>query len=184
MALQPQDRYYFMDAVHPTHNSVLGYCWALRGQRPQVLSNSGRQRLNVLGAYSPLGQAYVGLETTQNINAQTLLQLIEKLEQHQPQGRIILFSDNARYNHARCVHEYLHNTHSRVEMVYLPPYSPNLNLIERLWGFMKDRVLKNQYYETFAAFQQAIQKFFAHLHDYADSLSSLMTENFHILNSD
>jgi len=173
-----------MDATHPTHNPVVGYSWALRGQRPQILSNTGRQRLNVFGAYSPLDQAYVGFETTENINAEALLKLIDQLEKHQPNGRIILFSDNARYNHARSIRDYLQKPECRVEIVYLPPYSPNLNLIERLWGFMKDRVLKNQYYATFAAFQHAIQQFFTHLQDYADDLLSLMTENFQILNSD
>lgn len=180
--LDDTDRYYFMDATHPTHNPVVGYSWALRGQRPQILSNTGRQRLNILGAYSPLDQAYVGFETTENINADALLKLIGQLEIHQPHGRIILFSDNAPYNHARCVRDYLQKPECRVEIVYLPPYSPNLNLIERLWGFMKDRVLKDHYYATFSAFQGAIQHFFAHLQDYATDLQSLLTENFQILN--
>lgn len=180
--LTSAERYYFRDASHPTHNPVVGYSWAVRGQRPQILSNTGRQRLNVLGAYSPLDQAYVGFETTQNINAESLLKLIGQLEQHQPHGRIILFSDNARYNHARCVREYLQKPNCRLQIAYLPPYSPNLNLIERLWRFMKDRVLKNHYYATFAAFQDAIQYFFAHLQEYADALCSLMTQNFQILN--
>ena len=116
-----------MDATHPTHNPVVGYSWAVRGQRPQILSNTGRQRLNVLGAYSPLDQAYIGFETPHNINAESLLKLIDQLEHHQPHGRIILFSDNARYNHARCVREYLQKPECRVEIVYLPPYSPKFN---------------------------------------------------------
>ena len=182
--LESADRYYFMDATHPTYNPVVGYSWALRGQRPHILSNTGRQRLNIFGAYSPLDQAYVGFESTHNINAESLLKWIDQLEKHPVHGRIILFSDNARYNHARSIRDYLQKPDCRVEIVYLPPYSPNLNLIERLWGFMKDRLLKNQYDATFTAFQQAIQHFFAHLHNYANDLLSLMTENFQILNSD
>jgi transposase len=107
--------------------------------------------------------------------------LIELLETHQPEGRIILICDNARYNHARLVRDALAQTHARVELLFLPPYSPNLNLIERLWGFMKERVLRD-YFATFDAFQQAIRHFFAHLDEYADELRSLMTENFQILN--
>jgi transposase len=171
-----------VDGVHPTHNPVLGYSWAARGQRPQVWSNTARQRLNILGAYNSLDQDYVGFESTDNINAQSLIQLISQLETHQPQGRIILICDNARYNHARLVREHLQASASRVEILFLPPYSPNWNLIERLWGFMKDRLLRD-YYPTFAAFQLAIVHFLAHLDDYADELRSLMTENFQILNS-
>lgn len=181
-SLGEQDRYYFVDAVHPTHNPVLGYSWAPRGQRPQVLSNTARQRVNILGAYNPTQQAYVGLETTDNINAQSLINLIQQLEVHQPHGRIILICDNARYNHARLVREHLQARSSRVELLFLPPYSPNLNLIERLWGLMKERILRD-YYPTFTGFQLAISNFFSHLDDYAEDLASLMTENFQILNS-
>jgi transposase len=181
-SLEAQDRYYFVDAVHPTHNPVLGYSWSPRGQRPQVLSNTARQRLNILGAYNPSQQTYVGLETTESINAQSLIDLLRQLETHQPHGRIILICDNARYNHARLVREYLQQTASRVELLFLPPYSPNLNLIERLWGLMKERILRD-YYPTFAGFRQAISTFFSQLDDYADDLASLMTENFQILNS-
>lgn len=180
--LDEADRYYFVDATHPNHTPVLGYQWAPKGQRPKVLTNSGRQRLNILGAYNPREQDYIGFETTDNINAQSMIQLVQQLEAHQPTGRIILICDNARYNHARLLKTYLVETHSRVELIFLPPYSPNLNLIERLWGFMKDRILRT-YYATFAAFQQAIAQFLKSLDRYTDELRSLMTENFQILNS-
>lgn len=181
-SLSEVDRYYFVDATHPTHNPVLGYSWALRGQRPQIRTNTARQRLNILGAYNPLDHDYVGFETLDNINAQSVLRLVEQLESHQPEGRIILICDNARYNHARLVRDYLGTTDCRVEILFLPSYSPNLNLIERLWGFMKDHVLRD-YYATFAAFRNAIAHFFASLDNYAEELRSLMTENFQILNS-
>ena len=180
--LEAEDQYYFVDAVHPTHNPVLGYSWSPRGQRPQVLSNTGRKRLNILGAYNSRKQAYVGFETTDTINALSMIRLIEQLETQQPAGRIILICDNARYNHARLVREHLQTTHSRVELLFLPAYSPNLNLIERLWGFMKERILQD-YYPSFDEFRQAICSFFSQLEDYADALLSLMTENFQILNS-
>lgn len=182
-SLEPADQYYFVDATHPNHTPVLSYQWALKGQRPKVLTNSGRKRVNILGAYNAQNHAYVGLETPDNINAQSMIDLVKRLEAHQPNGRIILICDNARYNHARLLKAYLQVTHSRVELLFLPPYSPNFNLIERLWGFMKKRVLQT-YYETFDQFQQAIQTFFKELDQYADELRSLMTENFQILNSD
>ena len=181
-SLKENDRYYFVDATHPTHTPVLGYGWALKGQRPQVLTNSGRQRLNILGAYTPCGQQYVGFDDTENINAMSMIQLVKLLEAHQPTGRIILICDNARYNHARLLKAYLKDTQSRIELVFLPPYSPNLNLIERLWGFMKKRVLQI-YYPTFEEFSMAIKHFLASLDLYAEELQSLMTENFQILSS-
>lgn len=118
--LENTDRYYYREATHPTHNRVLGYSWVLRGQRPRMLSNTGRQRLNVFGAYSPLDQAYVDFVTPDNSNAWALLKLIDQLEKYQPQGRILLFSHNARYNHARAIRDYPQKPDCRVEIVYLP----------------------------------------------------------------
>jgi transposase len=181
-AAHDQNRYYFVDATHPTHNPVLTYRWALRGHRPPVLTNTARQRLNILGAYCPYNQTYVGLETTQNIDAQSVLELIiQRLETHQPTGHITLILDNARYNHARILRDYV-QSNPRLTLVYLPPYSPNLNLIERLWGFMKKTVLCT-YFPTFEAFCLAIRHFFNHLDLYHSPLDSLLTENFTILNS-
>lgn len=179
-SLKPTDRYYFTDAVHEVHNALPGYGWARSGQRRSVPSNSGRQRFNIVGAYSPQATEYVDLETTENITAQSILELVRKLEALHPEAeRIVLIADNARYNHARVLREYLCG--SRVEMMYLPPYSPNLNLIERLWKFMKKKIRRNRFYATFEQFVMAIRSFFASLSEYADELRTLLTENFEIL---
>lgn len=157
-----------------------GYGWSRRGQRRCVASNTGRQRFNILGAYSPQDTEYVDLETTDNINAESVLQLARKLEALHPESeRIVLIADNARYNHARLLREQL--TESRVEILYLPCYAPNLNLIERLWKFMKKQVKRNHFYATFEQFVTAIKSFFASLSEYTAELTSLMTEHFEIL---
>jgi len=66
----------------------------------------------------------------------------------------------------------------RVRLVYLPPYSPNLNLIERLWKFCKKVLCR--FYQTFSQFTEAIETFFAHLSDYREEIASLMTDNFQL----
>jgi transposase len=87
--------------------------------------------------------------------------------------------DNARYNHARLVSEHIARTN--VELVFLLAYSPNLNLIERLWRFAKGHVMKDTYYETFEEFVAAFDQVLSNLDQYADELASLMTEKFEIL---
>lgn len=157
-----------------------GYAWSRRGQRRCISSNSGRQRFNILGAYSPQDAEYVDLETTENINAESVIQLARKLEALHPEAeRIVLIADNVRYNHARLLREQL--TGSRIEIMYLPAYAPNLNLIERLWKFMKKQVKRNRFYATFEQFVTAIQSFFASLSEYTDELTTLLVENFEIL---
>lgn len=177
--LGPQDRLYHVDAVHPTHNVQVSYVWTKQGQRRRMRSNSGRKRYNILGAYCPADDEYIDIRGTDNVNAQTLQALIDTIRARHPDaGRIILILDNARYNHAKMVREHIEN--SNIELLFLPSYSPNLNLIERLWRFLKDKVLTT-YHESFEKFTGEVDKVLDNLADYADELASLMTENFEIL---
>jgi transposase len=168
----------FADAVHFLHNVHPGCLWAKRGRRPGVCANAGRSRYSVLGAYSAVDGQYVDVATQGSVNALTVLAWIDRLEAAFPEAeRITVYVDNARYFHARLVKAHL--VGKRVRLVYLPPYSPNLNLIERLWKFCKKRVLC-RFYPTFAQFTQAIDAFFADLGRYAEELATLMTDNFQI----
>jgi transposase len=177
--LKPGERLYFMDGVHPMYNVQASYVWAPVGQRPCLPSNSGRQRYNILGVYSPVDGEYLDEQTTASLNAQTVIALGEKIRQSHPDSpRQIIFCDNVRYQHAKIVHEHFAGTN--IEFRFLPPYAPNLNLIERLWKFMKAEVLR-KYYPTFEQFVEAIQNFLRNLRQYAQELATLMTERFEIL---
>lgn len=169
----------FMDATHPLHNPVLGRGWIKRGTRHAIPSNTGRRRLNINGAINiETMSAHVRFDET--IDAASTIALFKQLEEHYPSAkRIIVICDNARYYKSRLVSEYLEQ--SRIAMLPLPAYSPNLNLIERFWKFFKRQVLYNQYYETFALFKQACQAFFANLDQHVPDLRRLMTEKFQII---
>ena len=105
---------------------------------------------------------------------------LKKLEQKNKSLRcIFVVADNARYYRNRQVKAFLET--SKVKIIFLPPYSPNLNLIERLWRFLKKIVLYNRYYERFADFKAAILSFFANIKQYRPELESLMTLKFHTL---
>ena len=86
--------------------------------------------------------------------------------------------DNASYHHAAPVTRAA--AALRIQLLYLPAYSPNLNLIERFWKFRKRKVARNRYYETFAEFRRAVQKVLNNIAAYRDELASLMTERFQI----
>ena len=92
---------------------------------------------------------------------------------------ITVFCDNARYYRSKAVRAYLGD--SPIDLQFLPPYAPNLNLIERFWKFFKRQVLYNRYYETFADYQAACKQFFANLDQHAKQLRSLLTDNFEIV---
>jgi transposase len=177
--MQPGDQLYFTDGVHPQHNVVASYGWIEKGTEKEVRSNTGRKRINVNGAIN-LNHEVV-IRDDESINAQSTIALYKQLETKHPSGTIYVICDNAKYYHAQIVQEYL--GHSRVEQIFLPPYSPNLNLIERLWKFMHKEVLHNQYYDTYDKFKAAVYQFFEKINagGYAAELDSLLTEKFHII---
>ena len=178
--LGPKDRLYHVDAVHPTHNVKISYAWTKKGLRMRIRSNSGRKRYNILGAYCPSDQEYIDVRAiTENVNGETLKSLIDEIRARHPEAsRIILILDNARYNHAKIVRQHVEGT--SVELLFLPSYSPNLNLIERLWRFLKNKVM-TAYHETFEEFVDEVDKVLDSLFEYADELANLMTEKFEIL---
>ena len=96
--------------------------------------------------------------------------------------KIVIILDNASYNHAYKTLE--EATLLNIELIFLPTYSPNLNLIERLWKFLKKIVLKNKYYATFKLFKEAMFSFFLDIDIYADNIKTLLNHNFEILKAD
>jgi len=172
------DPIYFADATHPQHNSVPSYGWIKKGQEKELKANCGRQRLNINGA--------INIETLEpttgfydTINADSTIDLFSKIEAKHPNAKTIyIIVDNARYYRSRLLKEYTEGT--KIKLIFLPPYSPNLNLIERYWKFFKKKVLNNRYYETFEEFKRACESFFRKRKKYLPELQMLLTENFHI----
>lgn len=180
--LRKDEKIMFVDAVHPTHNVMPAYAWILTGTEKEVKSNTGRERVNINGAYSPCDNEIIVRED-ETINAQSTIELFKMIEKKNIELKTIyIILDNAKYNRSKLVKEYLLN--SRIKLIFLPSYSPNLNLIERLWKYFKKNVLYNKYYENVEDFRKAIIDFFEfEVKDKAYELKSLMTENFHIINS-
>jgi len=178
----PRTRFYFIDACHPIWGLDLVYsCWLLVGQRFLVGMGSGRKRLNILGAYCPDDHEYLDLRLTRdNINGEQFVNLLRLLRASHPEvQKFVLYLDGARYYGKPVVQEWL-KRHPEFHLEPLPTYSPNLNLIERLWKFLKRKAL-SRWHKTFAAMQEAVSEVLDHLEDYRQELPSLMAEHFHIV---
>lgn len=148
----------FTDGVHPSHNVQIGYGWIKKGTDKQIPANSGRSRINLTGAIDILSHK-VFVQEDKTLNADATIRFFRLLEQNYPEKkRIHVFCDNAPYYRNRFVTEYLKT--SKIQLHFLPPYSPNLNPIERLWKWMKETVTYNTYYSGFYEFRQAIFGFF------------------------
>jgi len=178
-AKESEDRIWFIDGVHPLHNSQPAYGWMKKGYDYTLESNTGRSRININGAYN-LEDHKVVIEESDWINAQSTMALFEKLLKEQPLGMIYIILDNARYYRSKVVKEFLcHNP--RIQLLFLPPYSPNLNVIERLWKFFKKKTLYNTYYEQFSHFRRSCLNFFKNIEIYNAELRTLMTDNFQVI---
>jgi transposase len=115
--------------------------------------------------------------TRDNINGQQFVNLLRQLRACHPQTeRFILYLDNARYYHAEVVKEWLAR-HPEFHLEPLPAYSPNLNLIERLWKFLRKKAF-TRWHQSFEELQAAVSVVLDHLEDYRDELATLMVEKF------
>ena len=176
-----QDPILYMDGVHPQHNTMLAYGWIKKGEDNIIKSNTGRQRVNINGALDADTHDII-VRDDKSINAITTIELLKKIEEAYPLAVVIyIVCDNAKYYRSRLVRAFLN--HSKIEFLFLPSYSPNLNLIERIWKFMRKKILYNKYYEKFDDFKEAVLGFFENIGEYKAELESLLTLNFQILNA-
>lgn len=174
-AQKGERRVFFVDAAHFVMGAFLGMIWAFA--RVFVPTGSGRQRYNVLGAVETRDHDFVSVRTTGSINAETICELITQVAASYPEDEITLVMDNARYQRNAKVTELAESI--GIELLYLPSYSPNLNLIERVWKLVKSKCLRNRYHESFAGFTAAIDEFIDSLAgENRELLRSLITENF------
>lgn len=173
--LNKGDSIYFMDATHPEHNPVPAYGWIKRGETKVVRTNPQPFRLNINGAIN-ISTLDMVVSIEESLNKETIKDYLEKLREHQPEGWIYLICDNAGYYSSPEVQALAESM--AIKMMFLPPYSPNLNLIERIWKFFKKIVLYNKFYEEFDDMKKACKKFFKDIARYKPELATLMTEKF------
>jgi len=176
-AKEGRRKLYFVDAAHFVQGAFLGYLWCF--VRCFILSPSGRNRFNVLGALDAISKELITVVNDTYINAQSICELIQKIAVPNKNIGIpiTLIMDNARYQRCNLVKIFAKTMN--VEIVFLPSYSPNLNLIERFWKFVKKKCLYSKYYETFATFKEAIQAVIDDKdNQYHQELNTLLTLNF------
>lgn len=172
----------FADAVHFVCGSFLGHLWCRA--RLFVATMSGRQRYNVLGAIDAITHDMCCICNEAYINAICVCDLLKDIRKKYGDKTVTLVLDNARYQHCRKVEEFAKELH--IELLFLPSYSPNLNLIERLWKWTKKDCLNCKYYATFSAFKEAINKSLAKVinHENKNELDTLLTLNFQLYDSE
>lgn len=174
MKKKPSDEMvFFADGVYPQHNSLPSYGWIRKGKEVELKSNTGRSRFNIHGAMNAETFETFIVASENSINHESTIALCEQLLASYPFAKQIhIILDNAKYHYSKEVRDFV--SKNRINLVYLPAYSPELNLIERLWRIFKKNVLYNKYYEKFDSFKKACLDFFHNQKKYSSEISSIM----------
>ena len=164
----------FVDAAHFVQGSFLCCVWCL--VRMFVRAASGRRRYNVLGAWNAVTRQLIRVTNDTRVSSDTMIALLGRIAA-QLVGPVTLVLDNARYQ--RCAAVMAEAARLHIDLLFLPSYSPNLNLIERLWKFTKKKALRGKHYPDFASFRAAIDDCLDRIGtDHRHALASLMTLEF------
>ena len=180
-ASEPGTVFLFGDGMHLIHQNIPGLCWGDPKDPPILKTNTGRQRLNILGAYNPVLHSFVHLTGEENCDAERVIKYFDViLKSYQRAPAIVLILDNATYFKAQVVTTWL-KYHPKLKLEFLPPYAPNLNLIERFWRFVKEHLVRNTYYKKYKTFRAKVFQLLNHVNEHTVELKTLMVENFEIV---
>jgi len=172
----------FMDAVHPTQATKVTRGWIRKGVDKIINTTGSRTRLNIIGAIRLGHLTDTVTAQYKTINGESVIEFFERIRQQYPtSSRIHLVLDGAGYHRSQLVKDKAKLLN--IELHYLPPYSPNLNPIERLWKVLNEHARNNQYFATAKLFRQQIDKFFeVTLPKIGNALNGRINDNFQTFN--
>jgi transposase len=174
-AVEGKGHVFFVDAAHFVFGTFLCCLWSI--SRVFVRAASGRQRFNVLGAWNAVTRQLVAVTNTTVVNTDTMCELLSTIAAQGLVGLITVVLDNAKYQRNNIAQGLA--AELNIRLLFLPSYSPNLNLIERLWGFAKRHSVYGKYHANFDSFRAAIENTLAKIPTtHAQRLESLMTLKF------
>lgn len=180
--LQRKESIIFIDSVHPTQNTKISYGWLRKGEDKWIKTTASRTRVNLIGGIELNKLSAAVTELYDTINGASIADFFSKLRvAKKGYSTLHVILDQAGYHKSHVVIEAARV--NNITLHYLPPYSPNLNPIERLWKVMNEHVRNNKFFSSAKEFRESIAGFFKNiLPDIADSLSSRINDNFQILN--
>lgn len=173
--LQENEEIYFLDAVHPEFQSQAVCGWIKKGDVKTLPTTNKQFRLHFIGALALRGMQLVAREYD-TVDAENMVKFFKDLESTSVAAKIHIVCDNGRANKNKLVQEYLKT--SKIEIHYLPAYSPNLNAIERLWKVMREKTTYNKCYKDFADFTEAIRSFFEGIPKMTEMLNKRINDSF------
>lgn len=171
----------FGDSVHPQHNTAPSKIWVKKGEEKVIKSNTGRKRVNISGFYETKNVEFTYVEKETSVNSETFIELLGKIEKKYSEKELInAIVDNSRTHYSKVVQAYL-KQHPKINLIFIPPYSPNLNLIERLWKFLRKKVINTTYYEKLKDFRLNILDFLDNIKLYSEEVKKFVGTKLHLM---
>ncbi len=158
-SLKPDDVVLFQDEASVQFSPTITRTWSLKGLQPEVFTSSSRLRQNLIGAVDPkAGRVHVAFSDT--LKTEQFQHFLEGLlYRYKDSGKILMILDNARIHQAKVLQLFLKANEEKLELLYLPPYSPDLNSMEWFWKFLRKQVTHNTFFDSYKKFQRALTKF-------------------------
>jgi transposase len=180
--LEKEDVILFGDGVHPSIETKITYGWIRIGKFKEIKTTASRTRVNLLGAIN-LDDMYLIAKPYKTIDSESVIDFLEGIKARYINKKNIYFiTDNGPYYTSKAVKEKAGEL--GITMTYLPPYSPNLNPIERLWKYMNEKVRNNRFFSSAKEFRESILSFFKDdWPNLSPGLEGRINDNFQILKS-
>ena len=174
--LKDNEKIVFLDSVHPTQSTKLGYGWIKTGTSKFIQTTGSRTRLNITGAIN-INSKQINTASYKTINSESTIDFLEQLRRAYPKKKLHLVLDQAGYHRSQAVKDFAQK--NNIVLHFLPPYSPNLNPIERLWKLMNEYVRNNRYFSKAKEFREAINLFWTQkIYKLKDIISQRINSNF------
>ena len=178
-SLPSSDKIYFLDALHPEYQSQAVCGWIKKGECKTLQTTGKQKRLHCIGALN-LNEMKTVIREYETIDEDSMIDFFKELNKKEPEGYIHVILDNAAAHRSYKLMDFLKD--SRIKLHYLPPYSPNLNPIERLWKVFRETTLYNRFFETCSVFFTEVRGFFSDkVHELRQLLRERINDNFQII---
>jgi len=175
----PNDENYFMDAAHPTIQTNNSYGWFERGKETVLSSQGSKQRLNLIGSVLPNGKKIV-IDYPEEVNAKSIVHhLLKIVKSSKCTGNINVFWDNAS-SHVKASKDPKIKAIKNLNLIFLPSYSPNLNLVERLWLLIRRHVIDNHFFHSKQDLKDKINRKICRWRVFVSEIQNVLKPKFHL----
>jgi transposase len=152
----------YEDETHIRDYQALHATWNPVGKQKQIVTRGHHAKVSLFGAVNVLNGKLFCMESP-SCNAETCLQFLQYVVNQHPKKHLVMIVDNARIHHAKMIQPFLKQNEERLTLWFLPPYAPNLNLLERIWKWLKESVIANRFHVSQKEIRTSILSFLEHL---------------------